>query len=159
MKGSILLKARHARIMLALAALLAGFVSLPAGAAEHKAPKAERYANVTWYRVDTVRYKNGHMHDALRIIRKYFLPASHKSGNTPMILVHRSGISSVTFIWKMKHGIDEMDWKTSPWQVRFFKALSEAAGSPEKARKIFASYENDIAEDNDVIAMQEPGLR
>lgn len=160
MKGHTMLGFRRAVPMLALLAMLAGFASMPARSADPKAPKAERFSNVTWYVINDVRFKPNHQHHALGIVRKYFMPAGRKAGNAPvMVLVHRTGAWDVTVIWKMQDGIDDMNWKMSPDGVKFMQALSDEAGGMDKAHKIMDNFDNDIAMEKTEIAMQEPGLR
>lgn len=128
--------------------------------AQQDAPKAEKHENVTFYEIVNVDFKPGMADEALDLIRKHFAPAVREAG-TPgpvMQLEHRTGEWDVTFIWHMKRGPSEMEWKRSPESIKWEKKFVEMVGGEEKAREIGEKYESYIQRSNVTIAMQDDEL-
>ncbi|MFY0654899.1 MAG: hypothetical protein JXQ96_22910 [Cyclobacteriaceae bacterium] len=101
-----------------------------------------KYENPEWKSVVYVDFKSGKYGRAKEIVDKYYLPASKKSG-TPgpeMVLEMRTGEWDLMIIWGFEGGISDMDWKNSPNNIAWTKALNELAGGADKAKAIREEY-------------------
>ncbi|TKK69318.1 hypothetical protein FC093_08360 [Ilyomonas limi] len=47
-------------------------------------------------------------------------------------------------IWNMEGGIEEMNWETSPNDIKWMKAISDIAGNAEKAKLIIDEFSSII---------------
>jgi hypothetical protein len=122
------------------------------------APKAEKYDNPVWYSMTHVKYKPGKLDEAMEMIREHFEPASMAAG-TPspaMVLVNHSGEWDLTIIWKMKGGLSAMEWKTSPDNVKWMKALKEHLGGDGKMEEVMGQYQSLIQNSSTVIGRHMP---
>jgi len=119
--------------------------------------KAAKYKNVTWYGVGRIEFKPGKMHDAMNIIKKYYMPASKAAGNSGpvMVLENQTGPWNLTVIWKFKDGPSDLEWKISPEDAAYRKQLFKIAGSKEKAKEIGEKFDSYIASRTYNIALQE----
>ncbi|THD65732.1 hypothetical protein E7Z59_14180 [Robertkochia marina] len=108
--------------------------------------KAEKYENPQWYWIVKIDFAPGKMNRAKEIIEDYFMKASEDAA-TPMpkmALDMTSGEYDMLVVWHMKDGIEGMNWKTSPDDVKWFQSMTKIAGSPEKAQEILNEYESYI---------------
>lgn len=104
--------------------------------------KPTKYENPQWKRVVYLDFKNGKYGRSKEIVEKYYMPASTKAG-TPgpeMILEMNTGEWDLMVVWGMKGGIADMDWKQSPDNIAWRKALNEIAGGADKAKAILDEY-------------------
>lgn len=121
--------------------------------------KAAKYKDVTWYNVNQIKFKPGKMGDAMKIVRKYFIPASEVAGTRAvMVLENKTGKWDVTVIFKMNEGPSGMEWRLSPENVVFYEQVQKLAGGKEKAKKIWGEYLSCIATSSRTIALQENAL-
>ncbi|WP_224484589.1 hypothetical protein [Robertkochia aurantiaca] len=106
--------------------------------------KAEKYDNPQWYYIVSVDYAPGKYDQAKKFIEDYFIKASEKAGTSGpvMALEMNSGTYDAMYIWHMKDGLDEMNWKTTADDVEWFKAMAELAGGQEKAQEIWQEYQS-----------------
>lgn len=118
--------------------------------------KAAKYKNVTWYGVGRIKFKPGKMHDAMNIIKKYYMPASKAAGNPGpvMVLENQTGPWSLTVVWKFKDGPSDLEWKISPEDAAYREQLFKIAGSKEKAKEIGEKFDSYIANETYNIALQ-----
>lgn len=96
------------------------------------------------------------MDRAKEIVEDYFMKASADAGTaTPaMALEMSSGEYDMVFIWHMKDGIEGMNWKTSPDDIKWMNSMAKVAGGPEKAQEIWQEYESYILKsDSDLARM------
>lgn len=130
------------------AVLLALLLILPLLAREgraQEAPQAQRYENVTWHRIDYVRYEPGSQGRALEIIRDYFIPAAEQAGLTaPMLVEMTTGEWDVMTIWTLDGGVSDLEWEVSPEGVAFQQAMAELHGA-DRARALGEEYESLVA--------------
>ena len=112
--------------------------------------KAEKYEDPQWYWVVQVDFVEGKMEKAKSLIENYFMKAGEESGvpGPAMIMEMSSGDYDMMFVWHMKDGIEGMNWKTSPEDVKWLNAMTKVAGSAEEAQKIWKEYESCIARTN-----------
>lgn len=109
--------------------------------------QAEKYDDPQWYWVVKVDYAPGKMDRAMELINTYFKKASDDAGlpGPIMAMEMSSGDYDMLYVWHMKEGIEGMNWKTSPNDVKWFQAMTKIAGGPEKAQEIWQEYESCIA--------------
>lgn len=126
-------------LSLLLTALITVFVFTTAEAQE-----AEKYENPEWYSFVHVDYHPGMMGEARDIIENYFKKASDQAG-TPKPVMEISlaaGEYDMLVVWKMVDGVEGMNWKRSPNQVKWWQAMTEIAGSEEKAEEVMKKYQS-----------------
>ncbi|MBL7472677.1 hypothetical protein [Robertkochia sediminum] len=106
------------------------------------AQEAEKYENPEWYSFVYVDYHPGMMGEARNIIDNYFKKASAQAG-TPIPVMEISlaaGEYDMLIVWKMEDGVEGMNWKTSPSQVKWRAAMNELAGGEDQAKEIMENY-------------------
>lgn len=131
-----------------LRAALAGlaFVALPLSATAQELPKAEKHANVKWYRIVHVDFKPGKADDALKIVYAHFVPAANAAGLEPArILEHETGEWDVTYIFPLSEGPTVLEWDVTPNGEKFWAELAKKEGGADKALAVFAEYADMVA--------------
>lgn len=94
------------------------------------------YISVTF-----VDYKPGKRAEAFEIINEHFVPASEKAGVAGPIAVHfQTGEWDAAFHWRLEGGMADLEWYTSPDDVKWNKALAEQMGGEEEAAALWAHY-------------------
>ncbi|WP_224489318.1 hypothetical protein [Robertkochia flava] len=108
--------------------------------------KAEKYENPQWYWVVKVDFAPGKINRAKEIIENYFMKAGADAGvpGPAMVMEMSSGEYDMVFVWHMKDGIEGMNWKTSPEDVKWLSSMSKIAGDQEKAQALWEEYESYI---------------
>lgn len=104
---------------------------------------AEKYENLDWYTVTFLKYEDGKMEAAQKIINEYFKPTDADLGGGPVLeldLLFSDWDQMVVF--PMQEGIEALEWKMSPSDVEWRKAFAKRAGSEEKAKQIYAEFES-----------------
>ncbi len=142
------------RVALAVSAL--AFVWSAGLGAQEGPPQPKKWTGVTWYQVGHVKFKTGKRDDAMRLIQDYFVPATNAAGTPPpvMALEHQTGPWDMTVIWVMPEGPAQMTWEVHPNQIKWFGAMAQAVGGPEKAQEILAQWEEMIASSTSTIAFE-----
>lgn len=116
--------------------------------------KAKKYDNPKWLTVVFIKFSENKYSRAKEIITNYFEKAGQKAG-TPspsLVLDIMSGEWDMMLTWDMKNGIDEMNWETSPDDVKWMKAMGEILGGPDKAKAILDEYTSLISRSTRYIA-------
>ncbi len=97
---------------------------------------AKKYDNLQWYVVTLIKFEDGKMEDAKRIIRDHFIPTDEASGNPGPVmaldLIFSEWDHIVTFA--MQDGLQELDWEVGPREIEWMKALNTQAGGEEMER-------------------------
>ncbi len=119
--------------------LLLGFLGQHLSAQEMTAKK---YDNPQWYRIEHIQFIPGKADQAKKIIKDYFHAASAKAGtpNPVMEINLVSGDYDYLVIWKMKDGVEELNWQNSPDDIKWIKALSDMTGGQDKAMEIYGKF-------------------
>ena len=105
----------------------------------------------TWYQMVNVDYKPGMRDKAMEYIAENFAPAGMASGTGPdMVLLHHTGHHDMTMLWKLDGGPADMEWETSPDDVKWLKAMMAQHGGPAEMDKVWQGY-MDMVADVDVI--------
>ncbi len=63
-----------------------------------------------------------------------------------MAIHYQTGKWDATYVWEMAGGMADLEWYRSPDDVKWFAALAELSGGPDKAAEIWASYISKVAE-------------
>lgn len=138
-----------------LAVLALAFI-WPAALLAQEAPQPKRWTGVDWYRVAHYSFKAGKRDDAMKLIQTYFAPATEAAGTPPpvMALEHQTGPWDMTLIWAMPDGPADMSWEINPNELKWFGAMAQIAGGPEKAQEILEQFEALVASSTSTIALQ-----
>ena len=96
-----------------------------------------RYLSITY-----VDFKPGKRGDAMQIIDEYFVPAAEKAGTAgPILAVHfQTGKWDAAYIWEMAGGMADLEWFTSPDDIKWRAALAEIAGGEEEGAQVWQDY-------------------
>lgn len=98
-------------------------------------------------RVVVVKYKPGMRSDAMQIISEHFMPAGEKAGTpAPWAFHFQTGDWDAAFTWKLEGGMKDLEWFTSPGNIKFMEALAEQEGGMEAANALFAKYYSMVAD-------------
>lgn len=105
-------------------------------------PKAEKHENPEWFRIDYVDFHPGMADKANGIIDEFFVKASKKAGTAlpAMNFQTYSGDNDLIIIWKMQDGIEELNWKLSPDNLKWWNAMMEICGGNDEAEAKMQEY-------------------
>ena len=102
--------------------------------------QAKKLDNPKWTRMEMIKFKEGKSGRAMEIIQNYFLAACLQSNTPAPALVNIvTGDWDLMAVWNME-GIEEMNWETSPNDVKWMKAISDIAGGGNKAKSIIDEF-------------------
>lgn len=104
--------------------------------------KAKKFENPEWKTVSFIKFKSGKSDRAREIIRNYYEKAAVKASvSTPTMAVDLvTGEWDMMIVWNLKGGLDDMNWEVSPENVKWMAAMSEIAGSGDKAKAILDEF-------------------
>jgi hypothetical protein len=104
--------------------------------------EGKKYDNPQWKSVELLEFKHDKMDRVREIIRDYFIKAANKAGSRQpaMILELATGEFNIMLVWDMKEGLEEMNWQTRPDDIKWMNALTEIAGSADKANAILNEW-------------------
>lgn len=129
--------------MLAVSLCIAG-AAMP-GSANAQDMKVEREANVTYHRVEMVKFHHGKRPRAAEIIDKYFAPTDREMGGTVIDLHLMTGDWDFITLFPMSGGPADLTYTTSPDDVRFMTLLAKRAGGAEAAKKLTDEWDTLVA--------------
>ena len=112
--------------------------------------EAKKYDNPKWKSIVFLQFKEGKMDRAREIITNYFVKAAEKAGTPQPSLATElvTGEWNMMIVWDMKEGVDEMNWQTSPDDVKWMTAMSDVAGGADKAKTILDEWSSLIVRTN-----------
>ncbi len=130
--------------------MIAKFIALSLCIASVTAPsstvaqdmKVEREANVTYYRVEMVKFHHGKRPRAAELVDKYFAPTDREMGGTVIDLHLMTGGWDFITLFPMSGGPADLTYTTSPDDVRFMTALAKRAGGAEAAKKLIDEWDS-----------------
>lgn len=133
--------------LLAAVALLCLSV-LPASAQDDDEGPQKWGDDAKYVSVVFVQFKSGKREEAMDMIDEYFVPAGKKAGTAPPMLdLHfQTGKWDAMFIWNLDGGTADLEWYTSPDNVKWMAALAELNGGEEAAKEILARWSSLIDE-------------
>jgi hypothetical protein len=98
-------------------------------------------------RVVVVKFKPGMRSEAMAIIAEHFMPAGKKAGTpAPRAFHFQTGDWDAAFTWRLEGGMKDLEWFTSPDNIKFRAALVEQEGSEEAADALWAKYFSMVAD-------------
>jgi hypothetical protein len=102
----------------------------------------KKYDNPQWKAIEFIKFKEGKMDRVREIIRTYFVKSSEKAGTPEPSMASElvTGEWDMMVVWDMKGGIEEMNWETSPNDIKWMTALNEIAGGADKAKAILDEW-------------------
>ncbi|GAA4314368.1 hypothetical protein GCM10023164_09930 [Christiangramia aestuarii] len=96
--------------------------------------KAEKYENPEWVSIAYIKFKPMKKDPAMNIIENYFAKADQDAGIDAPTAYHLAyGDYDMMVIWDMKDGIETLNWKTTPDDVKWMKSMGKIAGGQDKA--------------------------
>jgi hypothetical protein len=132
------------KFALAMCAASATLLAAPAVVSAQEL-KAEREENVTYYRVEMVKFHHGKRPRAAEIVDKYFAPADRDLGGTVIDLHLMTGDWDFITMFPMSGGPADLSYTTSPDDVRWMTALRKRAGGVEAAQKLVDEWDTLVA--------------
>ena len=98
-------------------------------------------------RVLVVKFKPGMRADAMQIIAEHFMPAGKKAGlPAPRAFHFQTGEWDAAFTWKLEGGMKDLEWYSSPNNVKFMESLAEQEGGTDAANALWAKYYSMVAD-------------
>ncbi len=115
---------------------------------------AKKHENLQWYYVSLVKFEDGKMKDAKKIIDDYFIPTDKEAGHQPPIAELDLLFSEwdQIVIFPMEEGLEALEWEMSPRNVEWMKTFQKRAGSEEKAKEIMDNFESYIKDYKTILA-------
>ena len=107
--------------------------------------KVEREENVTYHRVEMIKFHHGKRPRAAELVNKYFAPTDREMGGTVIDLHLMTGDWDFITLFPMSGGPADLTYITSPNDVRFMTALAKRAGGTEAAKKITDEWDTLVA--------------
>ena len=134
-----------------LGIFLALFLAAPVLAQDNMEPK--KLEDPQWRSVIMIKFHSGKMGRAMELVDE-FQKVTEKAGTpSPELAVRMAtGEWDMMVIWRMEGGISDMDWDTSPNNIKWRKAAIEHFGSEEKMKAAWAEYRSLIMESERDIA-------
>src|SRR6478609_3597852 len=104
--------------------------------------QGKKYDNPQWKTVEMLEFKHDKMDRVREIIKDYFIKAADKAGSRKpaMILEPATGEWNFIIVWNMKECLEQLNWETNPDDIKWMTAMSEIAGSPDKAQAILNEW-------------------
>lgn len=115
---------------------------------------AKKHENLQWYYITLLKYEDGKMEDAKKIINEYFIPTDEASGlqGPVMGMELLFGDWDHLVIFPMEEGIQALEWETSPRDVKWMTAFNERAGGEEKGKEIMDQFGTYVKESKSMLA-------
>lgn len=96
--------------------------------------KAEKYENPEWVSISYIKFKPMKKEPAMGIIENYFVKADQDAGIPAPTAYHfPMGKYDMMVIWEMEDGLETLNWKTTPGDVKWMKSMAKIAGGQDKA--------------------------
>ncbi len=145
------------KILLTAAAFgLASTLGAAPAIAEDGAEAKPEMLDQTWYRINAIKFHPGNRQRIGEII-DMFEAADKAAGVDGPIVVHmNTGAWNMLVFFEMKHGIEQMGWRSTPEGDKWDKAFAEIAGGEEEAQKIFAEFQSYVADEQSHIGHIHP---
>ena len=101
--------------------------------------KPTKYENSSWHQVVLVKFKNGKIGEAKKIIAKYEEAGETSGMPAPQTFWFETGSYDMMLIWDLKGGPADLEWKWDPDGVKWWKAFVEQEGE-EGAMELQEKY-------------------
>ncbi len=116
----------------------------------------KKFDKPKWKMVELLEFKHDKMGRVREIIKNYFLKAADKAGSRQpaSLLELATGEWNMIITWDMKEGIEEMNWQTRPDDTAWMNALTEIAGSTDKAGAILDEWSSLVVHSTSYLCRQ-----
>ncbi len=143
------------KLIIAAAAIGLAIPAAPVFADDHMDAEMET-RDQTWLRMNFIKFEPGH-DKRIGEILEMFGKADEASGNPHPVVIHmNTGEWDMVVVFRMKHGIEQMGWKSTPEGDAWDKAFYELAGGEEAGQKIFTEFSTYVAREESHIAHRHP---
>ncbi|HKJ48996.1 MAG TPA: hypothetical protein VJ973_07895 [Christiangramia sp.] len=96
--------------------------------------KAEKYDNPEWVSIAYIKFKPMKKDPAMSIIENYFAKADQDAGIKAPTAYHLSyGEYDMMVIWEMEEGVEMLNYKMTPDDVKWMNSMAKVAGGQDKA--------------------------
>lgn len=96
--------------------------------------KAEKYENPEWVSISYIKFKPMKKDAAMNIVENYFVKADEDAGIDPPTTYHFNfGKYDMMVIWEMEEGLETLNYKMTPGDVKWMKSMAKVAGGQDKA--------------------------
>lgn len=107
--------------------------------------KAEREENVTYYRVEMVKFHHGRRARGAELVDKYFAPTDRDVGGKVIDVHFMTGEWDFITMFPMSGGPADMAYVTSPDEVQWVNALRKRVGGADEAKKLTDEWDTLVA--------------
>lgn len=130
---------------LTLAAVAASMIALSGvGPVASTVAQAQELREVNWYEIHMIKWKQGKRARAHEIIELFEATDKALGWNDVMDFHMTTGPWHSIVAMKMRGGIAQMGWKSNPDGDAWDKKFAELNGGEEKAKALFAEFEECI---------------
>jgi len=96
--------------------------------------KAEKYENPEWVNMSYIKFKPMKKDAAMGIIENYFVKADQDAGiDAPTTYHFPTGDYDMLVIWDLPEGLETLNYKMTPDDVKWMKSMAKVAGAQDKA--------------------------
>lgn len=127
----------------------------PALADGHEEAKPE-LREQDWWRVNLIKFKPGNGERIGEIIDMFDAADKAAGVDSPIVMHMNTGPWDMAVFFEMKHGIQQMGWKSTPEGDKWDKAFEEMVGGKEEAQKIFDEFQSYVADEQNQIGHIHP---
>lgn len=132
------------KTLMIAAAFAMPLTAMPAFADDHVSGDPEMLEQ-DWYRVNAIKFKPGNR-ERIGEILEMFGKADKAAGVDGPTVVHmNTGAWDMLVFFKMKHGIKQMGWNSTPEGDAWDKAFADMVGGEDAAKEIFAEFQSFVA--------------
>ncbi|MGA8853688.1 MAG: hypothetical protein WB492_05885 [Christiangramia sp.] len=118
--------------------------------------KAEKYENPTWVTMAYIKFKPMKKDAAMGIVENYFAKADEDAGIDPPTTYHfPTGKYDMLVIWEMKEGLETLNYKMTPDDVKWFASMAKVAGGQDKAMAKLDEFMSYVEEWDNTLARKE----
>lgn len=104
--------------------------------------KAETREGVDYVQIQMIKFKPGGGKRAQELEEKYFFAADKAAGNSYPVIVHpQTGDWDAIYMFPMKGGLADMQYRMSPSDAAFMTALAKSIGGKAKAEKMLEEWD------------------
>ncbi len=96
--------------------------------------KAEKYEDPQWVMMAQIKFKPMKKDAAMSIVHNYFVKADEDAGIEPPTTFHMvGGDYDMIVVWDMKEGVETLNYKMTPDDVKWMQSMAKVAGGQDKA--------------------------
>ena len=116
-------------------------------------PKATKYTNVTWYRVEYYKFKPARRDEAMKIIYDHYVQSDKAYGE----IIHFDGLvgewDHIAY-FRLEDGPGTLAWQVSPQAEKESAAAAKLMGGAEKVNELDNRFSDTIADFRSELVMR-----